>query len=80
MDNGFNIPETISEIHLGFLSGKHYIGTTDVGKCTELDIHFKDRKWVIKATYKDDNGKITNVEKHYSNSLSKYGIKEIGNK
>ncbi len=51
-----------------------------MGKSKELDIHFKDRKWVIKATYEDDNGKITTVERHYSNSISEYGIKEIGNK
>lgn len=80
LNKEFNLPETISEIHLGFLSGKHYIGITDIGKCKELDIHFKDRKWFIKVAYEDDNGNITYVEKQYNNSLSEYGIHEFGNK
>ena len=71
----FNLPSTISEIHFGFLSGKHFIGTVDVGQCKHLEITFENSEWVIKAEY---NGET--VEKHYKNRIGNLGIPEITNK
>ena len=45
----FYLPDEISEIHIGFLSGKHYAGTADLSKCTEVEIKFKDNEWTVKA-------------------------------
>ena len=42
MSQRIGLPEHISEIHFGFLSGKHYIGTVDVSHCTNIQITFND--------------------------------------
>ncbi len=51
MDERFKLPEEISEIHLGFSSLKYFVGHTDIGKCTEVDISFKDKVWTVRAVY-----------------------------
>lgn len=72
----FELPSRIAEIHFGFLSGKHYIGTTDIGKCTALEIKF-DGNWHIKAEFADDNDCVTVAEKSYSSSFDWLGLTEI---
>ena len=72
------LPKSISEIHLGFLSGKHYIGSTDVGKCVELDIRFNNGKWKIRAKWVCKDGTFDIREKTYDSTLRPMGIFEKG--
>ena len=66
------LPEFIPEIHFGFLSGHHYIGTLDIERCKYLEITFKGTEWIIKVEY---NGKV--IEKHYKNQIGDLGLPEI---
>lgn len=71
------LPEHISEIHFGFLSGKHYIGTVDASHCTNIQITFNDGEWKIHAEFRDKDGNIHVDDKTYSNRKYAYGIHEI---
>ena len=75
MDKTFDLPSEISEIHLGFESAEHFIGTTDIGKCTELDISFEGREWIIRAVC---NGK--EIIKRYQKKLCAMKLVEITDK
>ena len=59
------LPETIPEIHFGFLSEKHYIGAVDVSHCTNIQITFNDGEWKIHAEFRDKNGKLHVDDKTY---------------
>ncbi len=59
------LPEHISEIHFGFLSGKHYIGEVDASHCTNIQITFNDGEWKIHAEFRDKDGNIHADEKTY---------------
>lgn len=78
MDEHHELPKSISEIHLGFLSGKHYIGSTDVGKCVELDISFNNGKWKVRAKWICDDGSEDVCEKIFNTDLRPMGIFEEG--
>ena len=45
----FELPDTISEIHFGFLSGKHFVGIAEIGKCNLLRIEFDGNDWTVSA-------------------------------
>lgn len=70
------LPEHISEIHFGFLSGKHYIGEVDVSHCTNIQITFNDGEWKIHAEFRDKDGKIHVDDKIYSNKHMGKGLSE----
>ncbi|MGN1138778.1 MAG: hypothetical protein ACI4RM_04955, partial [Ruminococcus sp.] len=74
------LPSFISEIHFGFLSGNHYVGTTNVGHCSKIEIVFDGRpeqsQWKIRAEWIDKNGRVTVSEKTYDKHLREFGIQE----
>lgn len=74
----FDLPDEISEIHLGFRTLKHFIDFQDVGKCTELSIIFKNGDWKIRAVH-EDKGKVTEVEKIYKKDIVKRMLVENKN-
>ncbi len=76
MAQEIGLPEHISEIHFGFLSGKHYIGGVDVSHCTNIQITFNDGEWKIHAEFRDKEGKIHTDDKIYDHWRTPYGIKE----
>ncbi len=47
----FELPDTLSEIHFGFLSGKHFVGSADIGKCNLLRIEFDGNFWNVSAAF-----------------------------
>lgn len=65
MSQQIGLPEHISEIHFGFLSGKHYIGEVDVSHCTNIQITFNDGEWKIHAEFRDKDGNIHPYDKTY---------------
>lgn len=76
MSQQIGLPEHISEIHFGFLSGKHYIGAVDVRYCTNIQITFNEGEWKIHAEFRTDNEGHTCIsEKTYRRDG--YGLKEI---
>lgn len=70
------LPEHISEIHFGFLSGKHYIGAVDASHCTNIQITFNDGEWRIHAEFRDKDGIIHVDDKTYDHRRKPYGIEE----
>ncbi|MCH5298116.1 MAG: hypothetical protein J1E85_10680 [Ruminococcus sp.] len=74
----YELPEFMSEIHFGFLSGKHYIGRTEVSHCTKIEIAFdgNTRQWRIRVEWADKNGSVKVSEKTYNNRLREFGIHE----
>lgn len=76
----YELPPFISEIHLGFLSGKHYVGRTNVGYCRKLEIMFdataSEGQWRIKAEWVDKDKNVIVSEKSYNKRLRKFGIHE----
>ncbi len=65
MSQEIGLPEHISEIHFGFLSGKHYIGEVDASHCTNIQITFNDGEWKIHAEFRDKEGNIVEDDKTY---------------
>ena len=59
------LPEHISEIHFGFLSGKHYIGAVDASHCTNIQITFNAGEWKIHAEFRDKDVNIHMDDKNY---------------
>ncbi len=76
MSQEIGLPEHISEIHFGFLSGKHYIGGVDVSHCINIQISFYDGEWKIRAEFRDEDGNIHVDDKIYDPLRTAYGIKE----
>lgn len=77
MSQQIGLPEHISEIHFGFLSGKHYIGEVDARHCTNIQILFDGEEWKIHAEFRiDKDGHTRAYDKTYGKQLSPYGIKE----
>lgn len=76
MSQQIGLPEHISEIHSGFLSGKHYIGNVDVSHCTNIQISFNDGEWKIHAEFRMDKEGNTCVSKK-TYRRGEYGLKEI---
>ncbi len=74
MSQQIGLPEHISEIHFGFLSGKHYIGEVDVSHCTNIQITFNDGEWKIHAEFRDKDGNIHPYDKTYDHWRTAYGI------
>jgi hypothetical protein len=74
MDEDYELPEYISEIHLGFLSGKFYIGNLDLRQCVKLSINFDGDCWHIKTNWK--NGQVS--EKSFDTGPHALGIWEQG--
>ncbi len=65
MSQEIGLPRHISEIHFGFLSGKHYIGEVDASHCTNIQITFNDGEWKIHAEFRDKEGNIVENDKTY---------------
>ena len=59
-----DLPDIISDIHLGFANGRNYIGKVDVDYCLEIEISITENEMTIKAVFPDKLGNIV-VEKHY---------------
>lgn len=78
MTENHKLPESISEIHLGFLSGKHYVGKTDVSYCTKFSIAFDGFVWKVKAEWTNKDGTVDTCEKTYDSTLRPMGIFEKG--
>ncbi len=77
MSQEIGLPEHISEIHFGFLSGKHYIGEVDASHCTNIQISFKDGEWKIHAEFRDKDGNIHTSDKTYRRERMGGQLKEI---
>lgn len=79
MNKKYELPESIPEIHLGFLSGNYYIGRTDVGRCcSELNISFNNGEWKIRVKWVCEDGTESVCEKTYNSRVRPLGIFEVG--